>query len=81
MAIQNRITGTKTLRLRQFFPAIISRAIIVATANKNAPPPPDVFGIPDNGKGIGFGRPPPPALMIDVAALPKAPKPVAPQGE
>lgn len=44
-----------------------------ATANKNAPPPPDVFGIPDNGKGIGFGRPPPPALMIDVAALPKAP--------
>lgn len=44
-----------------------------ATANKAAPPPPDVFGIGDNGKGIGFGGAPPPALMIDVAALPKAP--------
>jgi hypothetical protein len=43
------------------------------TAFKGAPPPPDVFGIPDNGRGIGFGRPPPPALIIDVAALPKAP--------
>lgn len=43
------------------------------TAFKGAPPPPDVFGIPDNGKGIGFGGVPPPALMIDVAALPKAP--------
>lgn len=44
-----------------------------ATANKNAPPPPDVFGIPDNGKGISIGGVPPPALMIDVSALPKAP--------
>lgn len=44
-----------------------------ATANKNAPPPPDVFGIGDNGQGIGFGGAPPPALMIDVAALPQAP--------
>lgn len=44
-----------------------------ATANKTAPPTPDVFGIGDNGKGIGFGGAPPPALMIDVAALPKAP--------
>jgi hypothetical protein len=43
------------------------------TAFKGAPPPPNVFGIPDNGKGIGFGGVPPPALMIDVAALPKAP--------
>jgi hypothetical protein len=43
------------------------------TALKGAPRAPDAFGIPDNGKGIGFGGVPPPALMIDVAALPKAP--------
>jgi hypothetical protein len=43
------------------------------TAFKGAPPPPDLFGIPDNGKGIGFGGVPPPALFIDVEALPKAP--------
>lgn len=43
------------------------------TAFKVAPPPPDMFGIPDNGKGIGFGKAPPAALFIDVAALPKAP--------
>ena len=38
-----------------------------------APPPPDLFGIPDNGKGIGIGGVPPPAVFIDVEALPKAP--------
>jgi hypothetical protein len=43
------------------------------TAFKDAPRAPDAFGIADNGKGIGFGGPPPPVLMIDVAALPKAP--------
>lgn len=43
------------------------------TAFKGAPRAPEAFGIVDNGKGIGFGGPPPPALMIDVAALPKAP--------
>lgn len=43
------------------------------TAFKDAPRPPDMFGIPDNGKGIGFGGVPPPVLMIDVEALPKAP--------
>ena len=43
------------------------------TAFKGAPRTPEAFGIPDNGKGIGFGGVPPPALMIDVAALPKAP--------
>jgi len=43
------------------------------TAFKGGPPPPDLFGIPDNGKGIGFGGVPPPALIIDVEALPKAP--------
>ena len=43
------------------------------TAFKDAPPPPDMFGIPDNGKGIGFGGVPPPAVFIDVEALPKAP--------
>jgi hypothetical protein len=43
------------------------------TAFKGAPPPPDLFGIPDNGGGISFGGVPPPALFIDVEALPKAP--------
>jgi hypothetical protein len=32
-----------------------------------------MFGIPDNGKGIGIGGVPPPALIIDVEALPQAP--------
>ena len=44
-----------------------------ATANKNAPPPPNVFGIGDGNFKFGFGGAPPPALMIDVAALPQAP--------
>ena len=43
------------------------------TAFKGAPPPPELFGIPDNGKGIGFGKAPAAALFIDVEALPKAP--------
>lgn len=43
------------------------------TAFKGAPRTPEAFGIPDNGKGIGFGGVPPAALFIDVAALPKAP--------
>jgi len=43
------------------------------TANKGKPPTPDVFGIPDNGKGIGFGKAPPPAITVDFSALPKAP--------
>jgi hypothetical protein len=43
------------------------------TAFKGAPPPPDLFGIPDNGKGIGFGKPPPVAITVDFGALPKAP--------
>ncbi|MEO1047226.1 MAG: hypothetical protein AAFW59_02755 [Pseudomonadota bacterium] len=43
------------------------------TAFKGSPAPPDLFGIPDNGKGIGFGGVPPPALIIDVGALPTAP--------
>lgn len=43
------------------------------TAFQNAPRTPEAFGIPDNGKGIGFGSVPKPALIIDVAALPKAP--------
>jgi hypothetical protein len=44
-----------------------------ATANKNAPPPPNVFGIGDGNFKVGFGGAPPPALMIDVGALPQAP--------
>jgi hypothetical protein len=43
------------------------------TAFKGAPPPPDVFGIADNGKGIGFGKPPPVAITVDFDALPAAP--------
>ncbi len=43
------------------------------TANKNAPPPPNTFGIGNGNFGIGFGGVPPPALMIDVGALPQAP--------
>lgn len=43
------------------------------TALKGAPRAPEAFGIPDNGKGIGFGGPPPPAIIIDFDALPTAP--------
>lgn len=43
------------------------------TAFKGAPRAPEAFGIPDNGKGISIGGVPPPILMIDVGALPKAP--------
>ncbi len=43
------------------------------TMNKGKPAAPDMFGIPDNGKGIGFGKAPPPAITVDFAALPKAP--------
>lgn len=43
------------------------------TAFKGTVPPPDMFGIADNGKGIGLGGVPPPAVFIDVEALPKAP--------
>lgn len=34
---------------------------------------PDTFGIPNHGNSIGFGSVPPPALLIDVEALPQAP--------
>jgi hypothetical protein len=47
------------------------------TANKNAPRTPDLIkDCKDQGNPfgcIGFGGVPPPALMIDVSALPKAP--------
>ena len=43
------------------------------TAFKGAPPPPNTFGIPNHGNPIGFGSVPPPALIIDVGALPEAP--------
>lgn len=43
------------------------------TMNKGKPVAPDLFGIPDNGKGIGFGKPPPVAITVDFDALPKAP--------
>ena len=35
--------------------------------------PLDTFGIPNHGNPIGFGSVPPPALIIDVEALPQAP--------
>jgi hypothetical protein len=43
------------------------------TMLKGAPRAPEVFGIPDNGKGIGFGKAPPPAYIVDFNALPTAP--------
>lgn len=36
--------------------------------------PVDTFGIANHGNSIGFGSVPPPALMIDVEALPEAPE-------
>lgn len=43
------------------------------TAFKDAPRTPEAFGIPNHGNPIGFGKAPPPALLIDVGALPTAP--------
>jgi hypothetical protein len=43
------------------------------TMLKGAPRAPEAFGIPDNGKGIGFGKAPPPAYIVDFQALPTAP--------
>jgi len=43
------------------------------TAFAGAPRAPEAFGIPNHGNAIGFGGVPPPAVFIDVAALPKAP--------
>ena len=43
------------------------------TMLKGAPRAPEAFGIPDNGKGIGFGKAPPPAYIVDFEALPAAP--------
>lgn len=43
------------------------------TAFKGAPGTPNTFGIPNHGNPIGFGKPPPPAIFIDVEALPQAP--------
>ncbi|MEO1730318.1 MAG: hypothetical protein AAFR64_06230 [Pseudomonadota bacterium] len=44
------------------------------TAFSGSPRTPDVFGIADNGRGISIGKQPPPALLIDVEALPEAPE-------
>ena len=44
------------------------------TAFKGSPRTPDVSGLPNNGRGIGIGGVPPPALIIDVEALPDAPE-------
>lgn len=34
---------------------------------------PNTFGIPNHGNPIGFGSPPPPAIIVDFDALPEAP--------
>ena len=44
------------------------------TAFRDAPRTPNVSGLPDNGRGISVGGVPPPALIIDVEALPPAPE-------
>lgn len=44
------------------------------TAFKGDPQAPNTFGIPNHGNSIGFGSVPPPALIIDVGALPEAPE-------
>lgn len=43
------------------------------TAFQGAPRAPEAFGIPNHGNSIGFGGVPPPAVFIDVQALPQAP--------
>jgi hypothetical protein len=43
------------------------------TMLKGGPRAPEAFGIPDNGKGIGFGKAPPPAYIVDFQTLPTAP--------
>lgn len=43
------------------------------TAFKGSPATPNVSGLSDNGKGISLGGVPPPALIIDVGALPPPP--------
>ena len=43
------------------------------TAFKGDPGTPNTFGIANHGNAIGFGSVPPPAIFIDVEALPQAP--------
>ena len=43
------------------------------TAFRGSPATPNVSGLSDNGKGISIGGVPPPALIIDVGALPPPP--------
>ena len=43
------------------------------TAFKGSPAAPNVSGLSDNGRGISIGGVPPPALIIDVGALPPPP--------
>jgi hypothetical protein len=43
------------------------------TALKGAPRAPEAFGIPNHGNAIGFGKPPPPAYIVDFDILPDAP--------
>ncbi|MBX7482364.1 hypothetical protein [Qipengyuania qiaonensis] len=59
-------------------PERAEREYATRTMNRGAPKAPDVFGIPDHGVVVARGCfippcPPPPALIIDVGALPEAP--------
>lgn len=60
----NALTGTREETQKRY---------AQETMNKGKPPTPDLFGIPDNGKGIGFGKPPPVAITVDFEKLPQAP--------
>ena len=44
------------------------------TMDAGNPSAPDVFGIPNHGNAIRIGSVPPPALIIDIEALPEAPE-------
>ena len=60
----NSLSGSRTAAQKRY---------AEETAFKDIPRAPEAFGIPNHGNSIGFGSVPPPALLIDVTALPKAP--------
>lgn len=60
----NSLSGSRTAAQKRY---------AEETAFADVPRAPEAFGIPNHGNSIGFGSVPPPALLIDVTALPKAP--------
>lgn len=72
IVVCGQITGDKSNNLSGTRAAAQKR-YAEETAQKGAPRAPDMFGIADNGNGIGFGGVPPPAYMIDFEALPPPP--------